>query len=312
MTFVKTCRWQIALIVAVPGMMTGTAIAQTCPSLSTDLGTVVYDQTNGATATFSITSATAADATDRTIELLKQNQTGETEGIEYNFTILSPPNASQDGVTDTRGSNWRASTSGYDIDTYGSETVVAGGSTTISAQVFFPSGQMLSGGEYDLEYVLLQAISGSSCTQSDEIVSSFSLVVGDFFQIRTAGGGTRGQIDFGTNFAQNEKLSINLALVANAPYKVSLDSEHDGVMKLGNDNSSVHEVTYDLTLGGAAFVEGPGLETSASNGTGGPDSLTTSGYTELIQPLEVTITGDTTTKPAGNYKDTLTITIGSL
>jgi hypothetical protein len=116
-----------------------------------------------------------------------------------------------------------------------------------------------------------------------------------------AGGSTTGTMDFANNLATDAKQSINLRLRSNTPYRVTMDSSHNGVLKLNNSPTATDQIAYSATLNGTSITEGAPFINTSPTGTGGAD---------VTLPFEVTI-GDTSTARAGFYKDVVTVTISA-
>lgn len=116
-----------------------------------------------------------------------------------------------------------------------------------------------------------------------------------------AGGSTSGTMDFGNNLATDSKQSVNLRLRSNVAYKVTMDSTHNGVLKLNNSATATEQIAYSATLDNEPISESTAFKRTNPTGTGGAD---------VTLPFEVTI-GDTSNARAGFYKDVVTVTISS-
>lgn len=128
---------------------------------------------------------------------------------------------------------------------------------------------------------------------------SQTMVVPSSASLNMAGGGVGGTIDFGTTLASGAQQSVNLNVNATTPFEVTMDSNHDGVLKLGDDPASSSEISYTTTLAGQLISQTSAYSDPTPTGTGGNDST-----------LEFTVTmGDTTAQRAGLYKDTITLTV---
>lgn len=188
----------------------------------------------------------------------------------------------------------------------------ATGTVTASGTITIPAGQSLAAGTYNLRFILddffisspsLGCPYAASTTDSrlvrNETPYSFDIIVPEVFQMNLKGGGVGGTMDFGTAMATGAQETVTLTLNANAPFRVTMDSDYDGVLKLGDNPLATDEVAYTATLNGTAINDATPYDDLTADGTGLIDA-----------DLDFVITlGDTTTQRAGLYKDTVTLTV---
>lgn len=294
-----------------------------CSSLVGQPLTVSYDPTSPTATTAQLTLTIIHDPNDFpipantfTFNFLKKTPGSEAENIEYSASyVSSSPNASH--VLDATTSN--ASYSGLiglpNFEIVQTLNALDGyfgtpGSADLTVQLEFPPGQSIPNGTHTISYLMqgwLGFGSDVGCPYENgwknEVLGSFNLVVPGAFQMNLKGGGVGGTMDFGSSMATNDQQTVTLTLNATNPFQVALQSNHDGMMKLNDDPASTDELAYSATLNGTAISEASPYNDATLNGTNGAD-------TDL--DFTVTVTGDTTTKRAGLYKDTITLTVQAI
>ncbi len=130
---------------------------------------------------------------------------------------------------------------------------------------------------------------------------SLPIVIASAMALSLSGGGSTGTMDFGNNLATAAKQSVNLRFRSNTPYRVTMNSTHNGVLKLNNSAAATDQIAYSATLNGTSITEGAPFINTSPTGTGGAD---------VTLPFEVTI-GDTSNARAGFYKDVVTVTVSA-
>lgn len=310
-SWVETVAGVLILIVV---CVFGSAQAQTCPGPPTSsLVSVDYDPLSAVDTVVNFTMSMPARTgysgmLDREIDIWKQPFGSENEGIRYDFNHTPGGNLTVTGKfldnLSWLGWTWRGLTPKDRMYAFGNLTQGISGQARATAT--FRNRQALAPGSRIIEFASFAYYSEpSACPYYSGRIStstqSFTLNVASAMALSLAGGSTTGTMDFANNLATAAKQSVNLRLRSNTPYRVSMDSTHNGVLKLNNSPTAPDQIVYNATLNGTTITEAAPFINTNPTGTGGAD---------VTLPFEVTI-GDTSNARAGFYKDVVTITIGS-
>lgn len=105
-------------------------------------------------------------------------------------------------------------------------------------------------------------------------------------------------LNFG-NLMTNAEMGADITVTSNTAYQVRLSSLNNGNLK-----RTTSSLPYQLRVNGTSFSLNSSATSPVTVATGVANGTTPTRYN-----VKVKITGDTTTLPAGDYEDTITITL---
>jgi hypothetical protein len=307
------------LVLLVVGVFGGAQAqtAPTCPGPPTStLTSVDYDPLSPVDKfvdfTMSMPAGTGYTGTEqKDIRIWKELRGAETEGVQYDVFHTAGGNLTEIGryVEIVPNSDWVWRGSSIKETSYSSSKFPAGVSGNATARIQVVKNQALAPGDNSIEFAssaFYNELTFTSVCPYDygsvaTATQSFTLNVASVMALSLAGGSTTGTIDFGNALATDATRTVYLRLRSNVAYKVTMDSTHNGVLKLGNQAAGTEQIAYTTTLDNTPISETTQFVNTNPTGTGGAD---------ITLPFEVTI-GDTSNARAGFYKDIVTLTIGS-
>ncbi|MFC6199512.1 hypothetical protein [Ponticaulis profundi] len=295
----------------------GFATASACSTLSLQPLTIDYDPTSPAPTTAIATiQADRWDSTAETwrnVHAIKPLPGNEPNGISFDLDFVAAlPRSWQSGkITSTYH--------GYPSGVFSpqSSTVIYAGyydtDDPVALQVrlsIAPGQTQLSAGTHALNFAIADRFGGDvGCpfgnfytSDWNEAFASATLNVAEILQMNLKGGGLGGTMDFGTSMETGDQQFTLLSVTTNAPFRVIMASDHGGVLKLNDEEAATDEIAYTATFNGQPISATTPYEDLSPVGTG---------YSQSDLEFEVTLTGDTQTKRAGKYKDTVTLTLQS-
>ena len=325
--FVEIIQWIAAIAILVALLVAGGARAQSipCPAPTSTLSSVNYNplSTTDTIAPFAMTiqpsnySGRGSNPT-RELNIVKESIGQETDGpsgahlVSYDFLHFGGTLSRLGGFADNLsllGSPWRGAGFKSRLYAYGYPSYNASATNNYSVRI--PKSQSIASGSYTIQYYTFgyweELINNpnSTCPFAGKTINgairTFTLNVPSTMAISMAGGGVAGTINFDNQggLANNAKRAASIRLRSNTPYKVTMDSAHNGVLKLNNLQTATEQISYSATFANAPISETTAYTNSNPTGTGGAD---------IDVPFEVTI-GDTSNARAGFYKDVVTLTI---
>lgn len=309
------------VVLLLVGVFGGAQAQTTCPGVTMSPSTfeIDYDPltTADTTATFQVNggsySSNNASTYGRSLYIVKQALGSEDEAVRYSFDNVSGLDFGFNSVArlSELGLNWR----GSDLKEVSVRRGDARPSIVPSAtfRATIEKLQMLPARRKTVSFAAVatynQLDTTALCQFSTRDWSggiafseeSFTLNVTSAVAISLVGGGTSGTINFDQELATAAKRSIGIQLRANVPYKVTMDSAYNGVLKLNNVATTNEQIAYTATLGGTPISETTQFVSSAPDGTGAAG---------ISVPFEITM-GNTSNARAGYYKDTIILTIAN-